>query len=296
MVRRAVVVLLLVAASAQAAPKSKLPVVKLLDAGTGAKQKLRIHPVVGSKRTLVMKIRMAMELDAGPMMRLPHTDLPIMKMTFDTKVLEIDAKGVAKYEMVVTKIDVEQGKAAASLVPSVKASVDKLVGLKGWATVDSRNFTLAGAFDVPATGDPSTKQMMDSMSQSMSQLSAPLPDEAVGVGAKWSVDATMPANGIVLAQTGTYEITKLDGDHVAAKVAMKQTADAQEAHVPGMAGATLSVVSWKGTGAGTMELDLGKEVLPVHASLAVTEDARFAIIAGKDHQDMSMGLDLGVDL
>jgi hypothetical protein len=290
---------LVACSSSDAKSKSKVgpPVVKLLDPGTGTKTRLRMKAVEGWKQKVVMKMNMTMAMDAGPAMHIPRTELPVMVMKNDVTVSKVEKNGNAHYDLVLTDLDVEPGNSSPNVVASVRASLAKMKGFKGHATVDPRNFTIDGSFDVPPGVDSSTKQMLDSMTQSISQLSAPLPEEPVGVGARWSVAVTMPTTSVTLQQTAEYLITKLDGDQLSMKVTIKQTAEPQDVDAPGMpSGTKLRVTSWKGTGGGDVDLDLGKQLLPTRTVMTIEEHAKFLIDTGDAKQDMSMDMEIGLTL
>jgi hypothetical protein len=282
-------------AGAKPAPPGQ--VVKLLDAGTGAKHRLRLKPAVGWGQTVVMKVNMTMAMDAGPALHVPRTVLPTMVMTMQVSVSEVDKAGNAHYDLVLGDLAVEPGNAKPEVVKSLRRSLAKMKGFKGHATVDPRNFTLEGAFEIPPDVDASIKQMLDGMSQSITQLSSPLPEEPVGIGARWKAASTLSANGISVLQTAVYTLTKIDGDHIAFSVDIAQTADHQEVRAPGMPpGSKLSITTWKGTGTGDVELELDKLLLPVHATVSLGEHAKMLIEAGSDKQDMTMDIELGVGL
>lgn len=283
-------------AAAKPAPQPG-QIVKLLDAGTGPKHRLRLKPAVGWGQTVVMKMNMTMAMDAGPALKVPRTVLPTMIMTMQVTVSEVDQAGNAHYDLALGDIGVEPGNAKPEVVKAVRRSLAKMKGFKGHATVDPRNFTLEGAFEIPPDVDASTKQMLDGMSQSITQLSSPLPEEPVGVGARWKVSSKLGANGVNLSQTAVYTLTKLDGDHIAFSVDIAQTADHQELRAPGMPpGSKLSITAWKGTGAGDAELELDKLLLPVHATVSLGEHAKMLIEAGSDKQEMTMDVEIGIAL
>jgi hypothetical protein len=301
MLRRGIVVLgLFVGGLASANPKPQkvsLPVVKLLDAGSGPKRALRIKPVVGAKQTLVMAMKMTMEMDSGATMHVPRTTLPVLELTMAAKVLDVNKAGEARYEFSVADINVVPGGSNPSVVEAVRKSVASLKGFSGHATVNARNFTIAGDLDVPDTIDANLHQMLDSMVQSMGQLSAPFPEEPIGKGGRWQTRTQLAVNGITVQQTTEYALTGLDGDKLVAKVQVVQKADPQPftgSNVP--PGLKMSVVSWSGNGGGELQLDLAKQFLAGAASLALASNTKMAMDANGQHQDMTMALDVAIDV
>jgi hypothetical protein len=101
----------------------------------------------------------------------------------------------------------------------------------------------------------------DSLSQSTSsffdQMSSPLPEEAVGVGARWEVrQATATSvSGMAVFQKVVYELTAVDGPSLALRVTTELTAPRQT--VSGLSsGMDAQVESYAGNGTGTVSMRL----------------------------------------
>ena len=275
--------------------KLPLPEVKLVSAGSGARQQLRVKPTVGTKQTMVMGLKMAMSIDSA-MVKLPKTQLPVMKMTMEAKVTDVDKSGDVHYDYAFTKVDVDGAGAKQEVVDAVKKSSASLVGITGHVIVNTRNFTTFADINIPPDVEPTVRQMLDSITQSFSQLSAPFPEEAVGVGAKWRVKMTLSLNGITLKQDANYTLTKLDGNQLAATITLDQKADPQPFTGPSVpAGLKMSVVSWTGSGGGDLVYDMSK-FLATRATMSATSAAKMSIEMGTDHQVMAMQTDVTVEV
>ncbi len=297
MTRITLIALLLASTIAAADPAPQTlarPEVKLLDAGHGAKQQLRIRATRGATQTLVMATKMSMAIDGA--MSIPATQLPIMTMSMPAKVTEITKSGDIKYDVTFTKIDVDGAGAAPAVVDAVKKAMQGLIGTSGHIVVDARNFTTAAEINLAPNVDPTVRQMMDSMMQSFSQLSAPFPEEEVGLGAKWQVMSAINAGGVALNQTTTYAITALDANHVTASVSLAQKADPQAFTGPTVpAGVKMRVVTWSGTGKGEMTFEFAK-VLATHATIDMTSTAKMTIDAGAGPQDIKYTIGAKIDI
>ncbi len=85
-----------------------------------------------------------------------------------------------------------------------------MIGFAGTATVTNRGATKDANFQMPENADQSMKDMMDSMKNSLKQMSSPLPEEAVGIGAQWEV-TTHVMGRLNLDQKATATLTELEG-------------------------------------------------------------------------------------
>jgi hypothetical protein len=150
-------------------------------------------------------------------------------------------------------------------------------GMKGHVIVSSRGFTKEADLVIPPKMmDPETKQFMEEIKQSPYQMSRPLPEEAVGVGAKWLTTTTVKQDGMVLKQSITSELRSLSGDAAKVSFTIKLT------------GSAANLKSFTSSGNGEMNLDLGR-LIPSLATVHVT--SRIVETMAQD-QDMATKLDM----
>jgi hypothetical protein len=265
-----------------------VPVVKVTDAGSGPKKQLRFTAKKGLSRSMVMTMKMGMAMSMGAN-SMPMTVLPTMKLTMDMKVTEVSAAGDIKYTFALKQPEViaEKGMPAA-MVDAMKNASKGMAGLTGYAVVTSRGFTKEADIKVPADADPQMKQLMDSIKQSLYQISAPLPEEAVGVGAKWDTIMQLTQNGMTLDQTATNELVDLKGDSGKLKLTLKQSAKPQKVTVNGMA---VNVLSLNSNGTGETNLDFTR-LVPSQASVTMHSDLKMEASGQKVgmQMDLTMGL------
>ncbi|MFQ5930463.1 MAG: hypothetical protein ACE5MK_12270, partial [Acidobacteriota bacterium] len=108
---------------------------------------------------------------------------------------------------------------------------------------------------------PDLTQMIQSMKQSMEQMSVPLPEEAVGVGAKWKTLQRVHRRGMTLYQVGSFELMRVDGPSMTLGVTVEQFGPKQDLSVPGQPpGMRAELVSTKSKGRSQMTLDLHSPV------------------------------------
>jgi hypothetical protein len=127
---------------------------------------------------------------------------------------------------------------------------------------------------MPAGARPEMAQVIQGMEQAMSQLSAPLPDEAVGKGASWQVQTKLSQNGVSLTQTATYSLTDLDGDALTLDVKIAQSAPKQKVASP--MGVTVDLTSLSSTGGGKSKLRLDR-LSPLESLLSVASTVTMAV-------------------
>jgi hypothetical protein len=256
------------------------PVVKLLSPGKDPKKPMRMTAKVGLRRTVVMRIKMGMEMAMGE--NKVRGILPEIRITMDLNVTNVSADGDIRYEFKFNKAEVledAQVDNKDALVP--KAALAEMRGMKGHVIVSSRGFTKEADLVIPPKMmDPETKQFMEEIKQSPYQMSSPLPEEAVGVGAKWLTTATVKQDGMVLKQSITSELRSLSGDAAKVSFTIKLT------------GSAVDLKSFTSSGNGEMNLDLGR-LIPSLATVHVTSRIIETMAQGQDMAtklDMTMGM------
>jgi len=261
------------------------PTVTLQDAGKGKKAPLRMSPKIGVKESMTMSIEMGLEMTMGEL-QIPAQDPPVMTMVMDTEVNEILKDGTFTYTFKFTKA--ESG-ASDSLPPAALEEMNKtlgqMVGMEGHGTVTPRGFSRDGAFVLPEGVAPELQETLDNMSHSMDQMVAPLPEEPVGIGAKWTVVSKPEANGMKIDQTAHYTLLSREDDAIELSVRLEQTAAKQTVDLG--AQGSFELVRYTGAGTGSTKLNLGR-VAPIEALVEMTSDVGMNMDMGGQAVEMGV--------
>ncbi len=246
----ALVVALAGPARAETAPSA--PVLKLIDAGKDAKTSLRLAGKKGAKKKLTMSMTMSIATKAGG--KENKISVPPIDVSMDMKVTDVAANGDLAIEMTFGKFALKaDAKTPKAMVDAFKKMSSGIEGIKGSIRLTSRGYTLETVLDSPDTLPPETAQLLDSVRSMMAQVSTPLPEEPVGVGAKWETTSTIrDSNGIDLDQTQTTEIIGIKGKQTTVKVTVKQSAKPKKIKIKGM---DFDLKSVSGGGSGENILD-----------------------------------------
>jgi hypothetical protein len=107
----------------------------------------------------------------------------------------------------------------------------------------------------------------------MGQIAQPLPEEPVGVGAKWDTTLTVTIGELTVQQHATQELVELDGTRGKIKLVLRQQGK----------GSGAGNLTLKATGQGEMAFDLARPV-PVRAQL----DMRIEVELDADGKRLAM--------
>ena len=266
--------------------------VKLLDPGTEPRTPLRYQFQAGGTQRMVMEMKMAMAMEAGGMQQ-PEMQMPVTRMTMAVDSKEVTAAGDLRYEFRLEEVKVLPTPGAnAMMVAAMEQQMTGMVGMSGSGTVTSRGVTRDVDVKLAAGANPQAAQLINNMKQSMNQMSAPLPREPVGKGARWQVTMPLEMQMMKLAQIATYTLTDIQGEKVTFDVAIKQSAPPQEIAAQGAPpGTKVSLESLSSSGSGTIELDLTNSLVPT-SSMNVTSTSVFVTNDQKMKMKMRMEMDI----
>jgi len=272
------------------APKSP---VTLLDAGSEPRTVLRLHPAVGDQQTVSMTMKSATTTSmAGKEM--PSMSVPPILMTMDVNVKNISADGEITYEMTFGDITMAgDTNVAPVMVAAMKSALAGLQGMTGTGRMSDRGIIKDLQMKLPAGASPQLAQTLDQMKDSVSGSSTPLPDEAVGPGAKWEYRTRLKSQGMTIDQTATYELVSLEGSRLALRSTITQNAANQMIQNPAMPGLKMDLNKMTGNGDGTTTYDLA-HIMPVAGTLDEKTDLIMGLNIGQQKQNMELKMDMNV--
>ena len=286
-----------VAPPAAAPPRpvaARAPEVVLLEPGKAPRVRLRYDLPDSYREKIGMTMVMAMEMGtSGQTVRL---QLPPLGMEMQLDVIEKLDDSRVRCKFAVTGAKVLPGGDAtfATMRDHLGRELKKAVGVAGTLVMDDRGLSRGMDLALPPDMDPQMRSAMESSRQAMEQLSSPLPEEPVGVGARWQVEQTIEQNGLRLAQKSVYQLVKLKGARGSLKTTITQSADPQVVALPNLpADFKAELLSHSGKGKGGVELDL-KRPVPRRSTVAIKTDSSIKVTGQGQEQTMQMKADTKV--
>jgi hypothetical protein len=269
--------------------------VKLLESGAEPRKQLRLHPKEGDKQTLELTAKTTTEVKNGDT-QIPSPKLPPMKLVMAMTVKQVAPSGDISYDRNLTEAGiVEDPDVLPQVAEAMQSSLAGLKGLTAMGVISSRGIVKSADVKIPASVSPQMRQAVEQAKQSIGALMVPLPEEPVGVGAKWEYRRPFAAQGLTVDQTGTYEVVSIEEDRVTLKAALTQTAANQKIQNPMLPGAAMEVQKMTGEGTGNFTVDLG-QTLPVDATTDVHADLSMQVAIGGQKQAMNMTTDVNMRL
>ncbi len=219
------------------APSTGQPLVKLIEPGAEPRKLLRLRPKAGDEQTVTLTVETAVERSEGQGQAL-YMKVPPMVTTMASTIKAVAPDGDISYQNVIT--DASAGPEASGTPPGIGAALNAaFAGLKGLTTsgvLSDRGFSKrmeqaseSAAAKKEREGKPvpaAARLLQGQMEASMTMLTTPLPEEPVGVGARWEV--TMAEQGLGNSAKVICQVVAIDGDRVTAKLDVAISARAPE--------------------------------------------------------------------
>jgi len=266
------------------------PVMEMVSTGTGDKVQLRFKPQVGSTQTVDFLMKMSMKMD-GPMPM--DMDMPGMKLGMRTTVTNVAANGDITYDLEVIDASVEGEGSDPMMKGMMEKQVQGMVGTKATIVSDAMGNTKESDFTPPPGAPP---ELVQNLRKSMKGSNANLPEQAVGVGAKWTLSQKLEENGVSVDQVTTYEVTELDDKGVKLKVDIKQqgkTGPMEDPNLP--PGATATIDKFEGGGQGSTRFEFAHPMV-VQADLEVNISTSMTMSMQGQTQQMNMDMGMSTSI
>jgi hypothetical protein len=270
--------------------------VELLAPGAQPRQELRFQPKVNTKQitTITTNMDAVGSLSGQPM---PSIKIPTSVMKLETTITQVDANGDIHSQFSFTDADVMPAPdSPPEMVNALRSALKLLVGLKGTSIVDNRGQIKAGNIELPEASDPITNQLFKQISNSLAQASSPLPQEAIGIGAKWRVASQLNVSGINLSQSTIYELVALKDNVATFNVSLEQQAQSQQLSLPGMpTGATLTLKSLKSQGQGQIVVPLDMAI-PARSTISVRSQNEMNVKPANGEEDATLETNISMQM
>jgi len=269
--------------------------VKLLEPGSEPRRELRFHPKAGDKQTMAMTMKIGMGVKIGDTPEQP-IKLPTMKLVMDMSVKDVASNGDITYEIVTTDASVvDEPDVIAQVAEAMKSAMGGMKGIGGTGTISSRGIGKGTDIKVPEGADPQVKQFVEQMKETMSRVASPLPEEAVGPGAKWEIKMPIKSQGMTLNQTATFQLASIEGEQAAAKTSVTQTASNQKIQNPMMPGTKVDLIKLNGNGTGELKFEL-TQLVPTEATVEFRQEMMTSTTPSNSGQKQTMEMKMDLNL
>jgi len=234
----------------------ELRVIRLLDPGAEPRQALRYQVADGQSERLELDIALAAAaaVEGDEESAQAEAVAPPVRLVVEVGPALALPDGSVRYAVTIREVLVLADEGTdPDLVADLEAEMAPLTEVRGSVEVNALGVTRTSDFEAPETIGTRTLMMLGNIRTSL--LTVPLPEEPVGVGARWEVTRQLSFGGIAVEQTVTYTLSSLSAPQGVLTVGIRQSGAPQP--IPGFAGGvTGQLEAYESSGAGTVDFDL----------------------------------------
>jgi len=256
------------------------PKLSVLSSGSAPHEKLVYEFGIGKSVQLNLGMKMRLKMNAGGR-QMPAPEIPKVNMLFDLTAKAKAPNGDFELDAGVRSATVNpKGPLQEQIAVKMQPQLDAMKGVRVHYFVSPSGRVRDVDVKVTPGNEANSQQTLGQMTQSFESMVAPLPDEAVGVGAKWEVISRVSSSGADLLQWATYELTAREGTAMTIGLSVHQLAADSAISAPGMpAGMKASLRRMHSEGRGQTKLDLTSPA-PLGGGLDVQSVMEIAVDPG----------------
>lgn len=251
--------------------------VTVLNLGAEPRQVFRLQPTVNTQQQSVMTMGMTGRMTAtGQTQPLPR--VPATEIVMETAVTQVDEAGNRTIEFEYTDVMVGGSPdLPPEAIATMRSHLSQLEGLQGSWVMTEQGYVTQFAMTIPETMAPLMAQSLQQTMDGFQQMSAALPQEAIGIGAQWQMPYQANINGVNMNGVATYELVEHEGDRLTLAATVTQSGTSTGFNGLGLPeNIDVGVQQINTSGQGIINMDL-TQVMPVYSDIQTTSDSAFTI-------------------
>ncbi len=180
---------------------------------------------------------------------------PSVTMTMEIVGEDVLPDGTMKVRSTIRSAEIHDRPGGPAVAALMKSQADMMVGVAVTGSLSPEGKLLDAQLDLGTSGLPAeAKAQLGSLTQSFTKLAMVVPNQPVGVGAKWRTRDTIEQSGITQTSSTTVQIEKIDGNRVTfSRTSLISGAD--QTISQGSGSVTIKNIGGQGSAHGTLELD-----------------------------------------
>ena len=227
---------------------------QLLEPGAEPREELRYKRADGLTENLIVELSLATLLEAAGASAVVEAPVLALGLTMGEVRCTNAPDPLCNYPFRFRVIGVKMPEGASEAqTAEVGRAVAPLGAVSGTFEVDARGITKKADVDVPPGVSPRLLTLLGNIRTSL--ISVPLPEEKVGVGARWQVERLHDVGKIKTTQTLVYSLLERKDRVLRLGVTLRQSAAPQEVAYDETTKLKVDSYEFSGTGSMVMSLD-----------------------------------------
>lgn len=247
---------------------------QLMEAGAEPREQLRYQRAPGLTENLVIQFGLATLLETGT--AAAAAEAPVLSLGLTMGAVSRASEETWRYPFTFRVIGVQMPEGSSEAqAAEVAQMIAPLAGVSGAFEVDERGLTRHADVTVPPNLPPRLISLLGNIRTSL--VSVPLPEEPVGIGARWRVQRLHQVGRVETTQTVVYTLLERQDRVLRLGVTLQQSARPQEVPFDNDLKFQLEAYEVSGTGNMVMNLDA---IIPI-GELRGTSDLRGTLRKGE---------------
>lgn len=236
---------------------------QVLETGAEPREALRYKRVTGLTEDLIIEVGLASFLQAGE--DAAPIASPVLALGLNIGSTSCSTDGACMYPISFRIIAVRMPEGASPAdAAATESAIAALAQVTATFEVDARGITRRADVVIPTTVSTRLATLLGNIRTAL--ISVPLPEEAVGIGARWQVERLHEVAGIKTKQTIVYSLLEREGRILRLGMTLQQSAAPQEVPFDSESAFQVEAYEVSGTGSMLMSLDALTPLSEVHAN------------------------------
>lgn len=254
---------------------------QVLETGGEPREQLRYKRVTGLTEDLIIEVGLASFVQAGE--DAAPVASPVLALGLNIGSTSCTTDGACTYPVQFRVIGVRMPEGSSEAdAKAMESAMAALAQVTATYEVDARGITQRADVVIPTTVSTRLATLLGNIRTAL--ISVPLPEEAVGVGARWQVERLHEVAGIKTKQTVVYSLLERDGRLLRLGMTLQQSAAPQE--VPFDSESAFQVEAYEVSASGSMVMSL--DALTPLSELHSNSELRGIVRRGEKNEPVRM--------
>ncbi len=267
------------------------PSVEVQDAGAEPRRRFVVTPEPGTTEPMTVTLDSTTRLRTGGQ-ALPEIVSPTLSLRGRLEIDAVADDAIVARHLVDEVTIASDSKAPDLLVQQLSAAKPAFESYRATLTLDPRGGLREGTVEVETAGNDAVAQLLHQLTDAVVQARVPLPETAIGQGARWTAVSRIEQGELAVRQRVTYELTKIEGNHLHLSISVEQSLLDTHVAVPGMPGTKAKVELFRSRGQGAATLDT-THVLPSESHLQLSVKMVMDVGGGPQELELTLRASIG---
>jgi hypothetical protein len=258
----------------------------LLTPGAEPRTEMRLRAVPETRQDVRMGVVAKMEFVGAEKQQTIPTRQVNLQAAVRSK--EVKDAGVTSFEVILSAARMQaDGDIPPEVLDKENSTFQMMTGAVFAATIDGRYLTREATVSAPPGATREIRSGLEEMKDAFTETDLILPEEAIGIGARWQVRQSKITNGLTVNKLVVHELVAVADSVLTIKSTGTETSTKQKAPASLFPGLKADQVEYRGSSLEDVTLDLTK-IMPIKSIQTAKSELVMYIKAGKESATLTL--------